>query len=309
MYRCAAIALLLSGCFLDRTGVGQPDQDAGSDAGAPTDAGSLDACPGATTETCNGVDDDCDDAIDEGCACETGETQACGSAVGACEQGVQTCVGGTFGPCEGGVSPTAEMCSAGALDEDCDGTVDEDCACVAGATELCAVGGCDALRTCATSGTWGDCTPTAMATEMCNGLDDDCDGTIDETPADCESATGCKLQRVSSGVYLFCDMDEPWVTAGETCAAIGYHLATIETTEENIALRDIAEPLDSRDWWIGFNDEDDDGTWTWLEGTSPLDLVNGGSDGECACIDVSESDWDGRSCTETRPYVCEAPPL
>jgi hypothetical protein len=94
--------------------------------------GSPTACnPGtpADTEECNGIDDNCDGVVDEGCNCQNGATQACypGAAatrdVGACADGEQTCSAGAWGPCEGAVEPTSEQCDA--LDNDCDGQVDE----------------------------------------------------------------------------------------------------------------------------------------------------------------------------------------
>src|SRR5690606_2321725 len=36
---------------------------------------------------CDGVDNDCDGTTDEGCTCTDGDTQACGSDVGACMEG------------------------------------------------------------------------------------------------------------------------------------------------------------------------------------------------------------------------------
>jgi hypothetical protein len=79
------------------------------------------------TELCNVVDDDCDGAVDEGCECTTGTTRPCGAAVGACVAGVQRCLG-TPGfwesACAGATTPTLETCND--VDDDCDGTTDED---------------------------------------------------------------------------------------------------------------------------------------------------------------------------------------
>ena len=58
-------------------------------------------------------------------ACRENETRPCGpDPIGACRQGVQHCVGGAFEmTCTGAVTPIAEVCNA--IDDDCDGTVDE----------------------------------------------------------------------------------------------------------------------------------------------------------------------------------------
>ncbi|MEZ4392767.1 MAG: MopE-related protein [Polyangiales bacterium] len=84
----------------------------------------------------NRVDDDCDGVVDNGpnCACAPNATRMCypGPAAeigrGPCRSGIQRCnVGGTaWGACEGAVGPTGEVCGNG-LDDDCDGSADEEC--------------------------------------------------------------------------------------------------------------------------------------------------------------------------------------
>jgi hypothetical protein len=79
-------------------------------------------------ETCNIIDDDCDGMIDEGIQCCThGETQFCGSDVGACTTGVRMCVTGVWSDlCQGSVEPVDEICYNNE-DDDCDDYVDEGC--------------------------------------------------------------------------------------------------------------------------------------------------------------------------------------
>ena len=107
--------------------------------------------------------------------CEAGETRAC-PAEDNCPQGVQTCVDGQFGPCVG----PAELCDG--ADNDCDGEIDEDYdvdeACVVG------VGACAAEGTtvCTEDGedTICDALPGNPQDEICNNIDDNCDGVVDE---------------------------------------------------------------------------------------------------------------------------------
>ncbi|MEZ4340463.1 MAG: MopE-related protein [Sandaracinaceae bacterium] len=98
-----------------------------------------DVHPGAD-EVCDGVDNDCDGTTDPGCACVDGDTQPCGSEMGACTFGVQTCGDGVWGACSGGVVPAPETCDM--VDEDCDGTVDEDADASCAEGEVCTADGC-----------------------------------------------------------------------------------------------------------------------------------------------------------------------
>ena len=143
-------------------------------------AGSWSSCGGETLptlETCNDIDDDCDGSTDEGI------TRACGSSTGICTPGTQTCSAGSFGACTGGVGPGTEVCD-GSLDENCNGTVDEGCRCTTGATRSCgtSTGACSAgMQTCDAMGSWAGCVGAIGPTpEVCNGIDDNCNGSVDE---------------------------------------------------------------------------------------------------------------------------------
>jgi len=96
------------------------------------------ACIGAgapATEVCNGVDDDCDGQVDPGCACPPGSSLSCytgptgTNGVALCHGGNRTCLpdGSGYSECVGEVTPIVEVCG-NAVDDDCDGQVDQGCA-------------------------------------------------------------------------------------------------------------------------------------------------------------------------------------
>ncbi|MEZ4434231.1 MAG: MopE-related protein [bacterium] len=162
--------------------LGPVDDDGdGVAAGEDCDDGDETVYPGAA-ERCDGRDEDCDEAVDEGVegCCAEGRVRGCGSNVGACRPGAQRCDAmGRWGACMDGVSPRVERCDG--LDDDCDGVVDEGFGlgegCVGGGG-ACAVRG---ARVCDGEGGAGcDAVALAPGDEVCDGVDGDCDGVVDE---------------------------------------------------------------------------------------------------------------------------------
>jgi hypothetical protein len=61
------------------------------------------------------------------------------------------------------------------MDDDCNGQVDDNLG-----TITCGLGVCQRTVAACTNGTAGVCTPGTPGPEVCNGLDNDCDGVIDD---------------------------------------------------------------------------------------------------------------------------------
>lgn len=137
--------------------------------------------PGAA-EKCDGLDNDCDGAADEPF---TGIGDACIAGDGECRRtGQVICTADGFSTeCDAVAGdPVAESCDG--LDNDCDGDSDED---FPGVGDVCVVGIGECERSghkvCDTAGTATVCDaqPGDPTNEACgDGLDNDCNGLIDE---------------------------------------------------------------------------------------------------------------------------------
>jgi hypothetical protein len=171
-----------------------------------TELGVWGMCIGAITpreEICDGKDNNCDGRIDEDLTmhCYTGSKETEG--VGICRAGIKTCVNGNWGECIGEILPQPEICNG--IDNNCNHIIDDNCketrnpvqyeypeqrfcekegesrSCYTGRKETEGVGICRAGRQVCVGGEWSDCIGEILPQpEVCNGLDDNCDGRIDE---------------------------------------------------------------------------------------------------------------------------------
>ncbi len=155
-------------------------------------------------ETCNGVDDDCDGMTDEDSSGKAIVAVCLPSVapglVGECAIGTQVCSGGVFTVCAANQLPSTELCDG--VDNDCNGAIDDTPAGTPIVVECydpaypgtAGVGACKkGTRTCDGTGTLGACVGLVTPIdELCNGVDDDCDGHKDEQPGDiCMFEAGC----------------------------------------------------------------------------------------------------------------------
>ena len=146
------------------------------------DEGVLNACGGCgslPTEICDGVDNNCNGRVDEGVtnacgACGPLPTEICDQADNDCDGRVDEGVANACGQC--GALPD-ESCDG--ADNDCDGRTDERLT-----RDACSVGQGACRRTgreaCIGASYECDVLPGSPTNEVCDGVDNDCDGELDE---------------------------------------------------------------------------------------------------------------------------------
>jgi hypothetical protein len=151
------------------------------------------------------------------------------------------------------------------------------------------------------------CIPTGP--EICDGKDNDCNGTTDDGPI-----CGSEVLSFGSSTYLFCAQVESWVNAAAVCALYGQHLVTIDSEEEDVFLGVTVAGMADIGWWMGFNERVTENAWVWADG-SPTTYVHWAKEQpsehsgneDCGVLKGGpNAGWKAVPCEQFLPFVCES---
>ena len=126
------------------------------------------------------------------------------------------------------------------------------------------------------------------------------------------TSNGCDLTYNTSCCKVF-EVSTPinWLDAQSSCAIWGGDLISITTERENNYLNTLITSSVGN-CWIGLNDRDVEGIYTWIDGTTigyTKNSISNNSDSSCVQINnTGNGSWYSVNCEATsNTFVCKRP--
>lgn len=158
------------------------------------------------------------------------------------------------------------------------------------------------------------------AAEVCDTVDNDCDGGIDEYPVGVmDACNDCKAVLGPTSTYYICTPGLSWDDARARCTSLLGDLVSINDSDEYSFIAPKVMNIGLR-WWVGLSDTAQEGQFVWNDGT-PLDATlidwaqgepnNQDSDfpgpANCVTLGLFVEAWHDESCMDSHTFICEAP--
>jgi len=142
------------------------------------------------------------------------------------------------------------------------------------------------------------------AAELCDGVDNDCSGYVDDVP-EC----ACPSVESEGQTFYLCHNHINWLAARDYCAAQGHVLARFESATQTAEVWAAAAAIDSDRWAIGLSDRSEENHYVWLDGSEPS--FSNWASGEPAhalewfdCVFLRSGLWVESNCIEKGSFVC-----
>ena len=165
-------------------------------------------------------------------------------------------------------------------------------------------------------------TTGAAVPELCDGVDNDLDGLIDEIGPGTTVCGACTLLQGAGQAWWACDLEKSWPDAQAWCEGFGAGLALVKTPEDTAFVLDALVGT-SMFYWLGAREDPDlEGEWAWIDATPVAAYTNWAGtqpdDFEAAqdcmrltfgIIDAGWFDgaWDDFYCDVPTTVLCSAP--
>lgn len=147
--------------------------------------------------------------------------------------------------------------------------------------------------------------------DACNdGIDQDCNGEVDDGPG----CVQCDPVTYGPHRYLVCESRLAYTDARDACRAMGTDLAVLADPAEAGRVAAAARAIGEREYWIGLDDRQREGTFRWADGreAGPDTPWAGGEPNDynnaedCAHLLADHLGLNDLGCGSARAFICEA---